>query len=810
MVAYEITLTDSIRIKYGNHDSKHPKGSLRVSKEGNSVQFSDMNRQSPNSILHVNFDGGDTLTIDGEAVTSSDETLEALGTDFFSRAAPGGGPSEPDPQVALNTAAIAQNKLIAEMDTLQGGETIAEAGEVHAYGGRRWISLSDDAEVPDPVSIAALEASSDFEEFTGSTSQPALSLASTCFAISLPDPARTDLNVFDWNTTAVNDIRAIDFHITTDPSSSIPLTELVVPLGETLAFQLKGPLFNTPTTFANIAGAVIEATNNNGVLSFNLVEQMFSGSAESLAAWPNITYDALNESNTNVGEFRQASADFLFTDVPVDLSQVANDVKKLQDAIVENPPTEGVRIWKQQITGLTNQADQDFEFTTGNLMGDYRLKKGNRTAGSGNVFVEVYSDENRTVQIAASTNNRSQTDANGEGDSDLLIENLSANTKYYLRFRGGGGTTNAAFIATIYYDQQQSLVSVSESNFANPAARLEITHNTLASELGVDLANLGIQVVADGVGILPMTSADYVQGGITAITANAANWARIGNNAPTDTNVGFENVPQGRYRYTFSIPEQEDNSTVAANDVADNDRPFPVVLVDGVVVKLHGDNTYIEHDDGSTSEYFSSGSIVVPEGGSVQLGFVIEGGQVEEFEFQNQVIETQNGADAIYGFFEIEKIDRPVVVPAVAQPTIQFNTAQSDFIFNSTTLEKIPNLEFDVVNGRRYKFKFALRIIEADAAADMRLQVTGPASEGVTSYQNIENAISRTPDWGLESLGIAVATIPLAANNSNADLHYAEGWLIANADGKVEISIRNNSGTNQQQVSKTSQQTILG
>jgi len=78
----------------------------------------------------------------------------------------GSGNSEPDPQVALNAAAIAQNELIAKMDTLQAGETIAEAGEIHAYGGRQWVSLSDNVEVPDPVSIAILEASDDFEELT--------------------------------------------------------------------------------------------------------------------------------------------------------------------------------------------------------------------------------------------------------------------------------------------------------------------------------------------------------------------------------------------------------------------------------------------------------------------------------------------------------------------------------------------------------------------------------------------------------------------------------------------------------------------
>ena len=167
-------------------------------------------------------------------------------------------------------------------------------------------------------------------------------------------------------------------------------------------------------------------------------------------------------------------------------------------------------------------------------------------------------------------------------------------------------------------------------------------------------------------------------------------------------------------------------------------------------------------------------------------------------------IHSRNGSGGSLSITAPDPIDRPVVVPAVAQPTIQFNTAQSDFIFNSTTLEKIPDLEFDVVDGQRYKFKFAVRIIEADAAADMRLQVTGPAAEGVTSYQSVENATSRTPDWGIASLNIAVAAIPLAAGNPNADLHYAEGWLTANGNGKVEIAIRNNTGTNQQQVGRDS------
>lgn len=136
----------------------------------------------------------------------------------------------------------------------------------------------------------------------------------------------------------------------------------------------------------------------------------------------------------------------------------------------------------------------------------------------------------------------------------------------------------------------------------------------------------------------------------------------------------------------------------------------------------------------------------------------------------------------------------------VAKPSVQFNTLQSSFVFNSTTLTKIPDLEFNVVSGQRYKFKFGLRQTIADAAADMRLQVTGPAASGVTAYQNIENAVSRAPDWGVASLSINLATIAAANGSPNADVHYAEGWLIANADGVVEINIRNNTGTTSQTI----------
>ena len=501
----------------------------------------------------------------------------------------------------------------------------------------------------------------DWEEIDKSTE---LTLASTCFSITPADPALTTPNVFDWNVNQVNDIRATAFYITQDPSSSTPLTQLVVPLGETVEFIIVGPLYSSDTVFGNIGGVRLNATNTDGVLSFEHIEQRFT---PAVATWPNTTYDDLNQSNATVGEFRQASADFLFTDVPVNLSQVASDVKGLMSS----------------------------------------------------------PDVTSTLQKT------------------------------------------------------------------NPAARLEITNNTLQSELSLTLGALGISV--DGVAIMPLTSADYTQGGITAVTADSTNWTRASTgNRPTDTNVGFENVPQGRYRYTFSIPEQEDGSTVDANDVADNDRPFPVILVNGVPAKLHADNTYIEHDDGSTSEYHSSGTIVVPEGGSVQLGLVIEGGDTEEFEFQNAVITTEQGVDAIYGFFEIEKIDRPVVAPSVNEVTQQLAALQNQFDINSIDLTTIPDLQFDVKSGEKWVFEVNLLAESLDATADLRAGTIAPAgSTGRITFVNAENAVVRGADINAETLSLAVAL-------GTDDLIQIKGIVNAGADGVVQFQLRNNTGTNLQ------------
>ena len=208
--------------------------------------------------------------------------------------------------------------------------------------------------------------------------------------------------------------------------------------------------------------------------------------------------------------------------------------------------------------------------------------------------------------------------------------------------------------------------------------------------------------------------------------------------------------------------------------------------------KLHADNTYIEHDDGSTSEYHSSGTIVVPEGGSVQLGLVIEGGDTEESELQHAVITTEQGVDAIYGFFEIEKIDRPVVAPAVNEVTQQLATLQNQFDINDIVLTTIPDLQFDVKTGEKWVFEVNLLAESLDATADLRAGTIAPSgSTGRIAFVNAENATVRGAD-------INDATLVLAVAAGTDDLLQIKGIVNAASDGVVQFQLRNNTGTNLQ------------
>ena len=85
---------------------------------------------------------------------------------------PGGSASSTtDPFVTASQLAVVQAQLdeaeiIARSDVLEPGETIAEAGTRFDAAGRRWETLNDNAVVPDPLTVAALEASADFGEPT--------------------------------------------------------------------------------------------------------------------------------------------------------------------------------------------------------------------------------------------------------------------------------------------------------------------------------------------------------------------------------------------------------------------------------------------------------------------------------------------------------------------------------------------------------------------------------------------------------------------------------------------------------------------
>ena len=109
------------------------------------------------------------VTLNGAAVSLEDFKSWYREHISFSRA--GSTASSTDPFATLSQLSAIQSQLdeteiIARSDTLQPGETIADVGTRFDAAGRRWETLNDDAVVPDPLTVAALLASPDFEEFT--------------------------------------------------------------------------------------------------------------------------------------------------------------------------------------------------------------------------------------------------------------------------------------------------------------------------------------------------------------------------------------------------------------------------------------------------------------------------------------------------------------------------------------------------------------------------------------------------------------------------------------------------------------------
>ena len=109
----------------------------------------------------------DQITIEGNPVDQAQlETWYRTNLGFN----PGGSASSPTDQfvtfsqLAVVQAQLDEAEIIARSDTLQPGETIADTGTLFDAAGRRWETLNDNAVVPDPLTIAALEASPDFKE----------------------------------------------------------------------------------------------------------------------------------------------------------------------------------------------------------------------------------------------------------------------------------------------------------------------------------------------------------------------------------------------------------------------------------------------------------------------------------------------------------------------------------------------------------------------------------------------------------------------------------------------------------------------
>ena len=110
------------------------------------------------------------VTLNGAAVSLDDFKAWYREHISFSRAGASALPTETDTLALAAVAALQQQldetEIIARSDTLQPGEIIPEAGTRFDAAGRRWETLNSDAVVPDPLTVAALEGSVDFDEFT--------------------------------------------------------------------------------------------------------------------------------------------------------------------------------------------------------------------------------------------------------------------------------------------------------------------------------------------------------------------------------------------------------------------------------------------------------------------------------------------------------------------------------------------------------------------------------------------------------------------------------------------------------------------
>lgn len=116
--------------------------------------------------------------------------------------------------------------------------------------------------------------------------------------------------------------------------------------------------------------------------------------------------------------------------------------------------------------------------------------------------------------------------------------------------------------------------------------------------------------------------------------------------------------------------------------------------------------------------------------------------------------------------------------------------AVADYSINSTALTDFPGMTFPMASGETWVFDMVIRAVTVNAAADLRFNVIGDAS-GFYGVVNGENAVSKSPNIGVATTNIAVAT----GSAANADTYMIHGIATANSDTALQLQMRNNAGT---------------
>ena len=168
-----------------------------------------------------------------------------------------------------------ETEIIARSDTLQPGETIADAGTQFDAAGRRWMTLNDDAVVPDPLTVAALLASPDFEEHA--KSQP-FGDAQISVISPVTEGDRQHITLENASATGFG-ITDYLFHLSDDPSviGTLSDTTIILKRGVAKDLYLVGPSTSGAPSDGDVqhngtvSGAHFTVTFDGSSLIYNLI-----------------------------------------------------------------------------------------------------------------------------------------------------------------------------------------------------------------------------------------------------------------------------------------------------------------------------------------------------------------------------------------------------------------------------------------------------------------------------------------------------------------------------------------------------------